>query len=155
MQKIFNPLFVAIAAICGILAGSIITERHNERITRTHKKLDNKIDMLLNLVNLQYVDKVDIDSLVEQSIPKILEELDPHTVYVPAKDLQMVNDELEGSFSGIGVQFNTQNDTVMIISVISGGPSEKLGILPGDRIVKVNDTQIGRASCRERVLTTV
>jgi C-terminal peptidase (prc) len=153
MQKIFNPLFVAIAAICGILAGSIITERHNERITRTHKKLDNKIDMLLNLVNLQYVDKVDIDSLVEQSIPKILEELDPHTVYVPAKDLQMVNDELEGSFSGIGVQFNIQNDTVMIVSVISGGPSEKLGILPGDRIVKVNDTLfVGESINNEKVM---
>jgi carboxyl-terminal processing protease len=153
MQKIFNPLFVAIAAICGILAGSIITERHNERITRTHKKLDNKIDMMLNLVNLQYVDKVDIDSLVEKSLPKILEELDPHTVYVPAKDLQMVNDELEGSFSGIGVQFNIQNDTVMIVSVISGGPSEKLGILPGDRIVKVNDTLfVGETINNEKVM---
>lgn len=152
-QKTFNPLLVAFAAICGILAGSIITERHNERITRTHKKLDNKIDMMLNLVNLQYVDKVDIDSLVEQSIPKILEELDPHTVYVPAKDLQMVNDELEGSFSGIGVQFNIQNDTVMIVSVISGGPSEKLGILPGDRIVKVNDTLfVGETINNEKVM---
>lgn len=139
-KKIFNPLFVAIAAVLGVLAGSIITERANERITRTHKKMDSKIDMLLNLVNLQYVDTVDIDSLVEKSIPKIMEELDPHTVYVPAKDLQMVNDELEGSFSGIGVQFNIQNDTIMIIDVISGGPSEKLGILPGDRIVEVNDT---------------
>lgn len=140
MNKIFNPLIVTIAAILGVIVGSVITERSNERITQTHRKMDSKIDMLLNLVNLQYVDEVDIDSLVEKAIPKIMEELDPHTAYIEAKDLQMVNDELGGSFSGIGVQFNIQNDTVMIVDVISGGPSEKLGILPGDRIVKVNDT---------------
>lgn len=140
MNKIFNPLIVTIAAILGVIVGSVITERSNERITQTHRKMDSKIDMLLNLVNLQYVDQVDIDSLVEKAIPKIMEELDPHTAYIEAKDLQMVNDELEGSFSGIGVQFNIQNDTVMIVDVISGGPSEKLGVLPGDRIVEVNDT---------------
>ncbi len=140
MNKIFSPLIVTVAAVIGVIVGSVITERSNERITQTHRKMDSKIDMLLNLVNLQYVDEVDIDSLVEKAIPKIMEELDPHTAYIEAKDLQMVNDELEGSFSGIGVQFNIQNDTVMIVDVISGGPSEKLGILPGDRIVEVNDT---------------
>ncbi len=153
MHKIFNPLFVAIAAVLGVLVGYTLTNRANERFTRTHLKLDSKMDVLMNLINLQYVDTVNIDSLVEKAIPKIMEELDPHTVYVPAKDLQMVNDELEGSFSGIGVQFNIQNDTVMIISVITGGPSEKLGILPGDRIVKVNDTLfVGEKISNETVM---
>lgn len=140
MNKILSPLIVSIVGIIGFLIGCVLTDRYNERITQTHRKMDSKIDMLLNLVNLQYVDDVNIDSLVEKSIPKIMEELDPHTAYIEAKDLQMVNEDLEGSFSGIGVQFNIQNDTVMIVDVISGGPSEKLGILPGDRIVKVNDT---------------
>lgn len=153
MNKLFSPLIVTIAAVLGVLAGSIITERSNERITQTHKKMDSKIDMLLNLVNLQYVDEVDIDSLVERAIPKIMEDLDPHTAYIEAKDLQMVNDELEGSFSGIGVQFNIQNDTVMIVDVISGGPSEKLGILPGDRIVMVDDSSfVGESINNKKVM---
>lgn len=153
MNKIFNLLIVTLAGILGVIIGSVITERSNERITQTHRKMDSKIDMLLNLVNLQYVDEVDMDSLVEKAIPKIMEELDPHTAYIEAKDLQMVNDDLEGSFSGIGVQFNIQNDTVMIVDVISGGPSEKLGVLPGDRIVMVNDTSfVGESINNNKVM---
>src|SRR5690606_20158865 len=74
--------------------------------------------------------------------PEILKNLDPHTVYIPAEDLQAANQELEGNFGGIGVQFSMQDDTVLVISVVSGGPSEKLGIIPGDRIITVNDSLI-------------
>ena len=76
--------------------------------------------------------------MVEDVIPKIFSELDPHSVYIPAKDAQMVNEDLEGSFSGIGVSFNMQTDTILVVSVISGGPSEKAGLRPFDRIITIN-----------------
>ena len=73
-------------------------------------------------------------------MPQIVGELDPHSAYIPAKDLQAVNEELEGSFSGIGIQFSILNDTIMVVAVVPGGPSEKIGMMPGDRIVEVDDT---------------
>jgi len=94
----------------------------------------------MNLIEGNYVDTVDTKKLVEAAIPEILKQLDPHTVYIPAKDMQGVSEEMSGNFSGIGVQFSIQNDTIMVIDVISGGPSQKLGIRAGDRIVKVNDS---------------
>jgi carboxyl-terminal processing protease len=100
----------------------------------------NKITAILDIIVNQYVDTVDIPDLVEGVIPKIFGELDPHSVYISAKDAQSVNDELEGSFSGIGVSFNIQTDTILIISVIPGGPSEKAGLLPFDRIITINDS---------------
>jgi carboxyl-terminal processing protease len=102
----------------------------------------NKIDALLNLIEEQYVDTVNKADLVEGIIPEILKNLDPHTVYIPEEDLKEANQELEGNFGGIGVQFSMQDDTVLVISVVSGGPSEKLGIIPGDRIITVNDSVI-------------
>ena len=103
-------------------------------------KSNDKLTDVVNIIEKFYVDTVVADSLVEQVIPEIIAQLDPHSAYIPAKDLQMVNEELSGSFFGIGVQFNLQNDTVYIINVIPGGPSEKVGLLAGDRIVTVNDS---------------
>lgn len=102
----------------------------------------NKIEALLNLIEEEYVDTIRKADLVEGIIPEILKNLDPHTVYIPAEDLKEANQELEGKFGGIGVQFSMQDDTVLVISVVSGGPSEKLGIIPGDRIITVNDSLI-------------
>lgn len=102
----------------------------------------NKIDAVLRLIEEQYVDTVDKVELTESLIPEILKNLDPHTVYIPAEDVREANQELEGNFGGIGVQFSIQNDTVMVISVVPGGPSEKVGIIPGDRIIAVNDSVI-------------
>ncbi len=102
----------------------------------------NKIEALLNLIEEEYVDTVKKADLVEGIIPEILKNLDPHTVYIPEEDLKAANQELEGNFGGIGVQFSMQDDTVLVISVVSGGPSEKLGIIPGDRIITVNDSVI-------------
>lgn len=81
-----------------------------------------------------------MSQLVEEAIPKIFSELDPHSGYMTCCDAQMVNEELEGSFSGIGVSFNLQTDTILVISVIPGGPSEKAGLLAGDRIITINDS---------------
>ena len=143
-RQILLPIFFALVLIAGIYLGRILTVQGGGI---TGNKLliypqTNKLDALINLIKDEYVDTVNTDKLVESVIPEILEQLDPHTVYIPAKDLQSVNEELEGNFGGIGVQFSMQKDTVLVISVISGGPSEKVGILAGDRIVTVNDSII-------------
>jgi carboxyl-terminal processing protease len=107
----------------------------------------------LQLIDRAYVDTINKPKLIEDILPAILTDLDPHSVYIPKDEVQSMNEDLEGSFSGIGVQFNIQNDTIMIVDVIAGGPSEKLGILPGDRIVMVNDTNFtGKEITNNRVV---
>lgn len=143
-KQILLPLLLVAVLLAGLFLGRYLTL---SKMGRGNDKLliypqTNKIDMLLNLIDEEYVDTINKSELVEAMIPDILKRLDPHTVYIPAKELEGVNEELEGNFGGIGVQFSIQNDTVMVVSVVSGGPSEKLGILPGDRIVAVNDTSI-------------
>lgn len=95
---------------------------------------------MLRIIDDQYVDTVKINDLVEEAMPQILSELDPHSSYIPAKNLEAVNSELRGSFSGIGIQFTIQDDTIHINSVIQGGPSEKVGLMAGDRIVEIDDS---------------
>jgi carboxyl-terminal processing protease len=97
---------------------------------------------ILQLIENGYVDSVNSSDIVEQTIPGILKNLDPHTAYIPARNMQEVQEEMTGNFSGIGVQFSIQDDTVRVIEVIPNGPSSKVGILPGDRIVTVNDSLI-------------
>ncbi|MBN2519894.1 MAG: S41 family peptidase [Bacteroidales bacterium] len=143
-RQIVQPLLFAAVLILGIYLGRVLTVQSHG--IGGNKLLiypqTNKIEAMLNLIRDEYVDTINKDQLVESIIPELLKNLDPHTVYIPAKDLQSVNEELDGNFGGIGVQFSMQTDTVLVISVISGGPSEKVGILPGDRIVSVNDTII-------------
>jgi len=115
-----------------------------------------KLVYLFDLLRDRYVDTLDLKRLVEDAIPTIVEELDPHSNYIPAEELQEVNEQLDGSFSGVGIQFNIQQDTVMVIQVIAGGPSERIGILPGDRIVSVDDSLfVGKSINNEKVLKTL
>ena len=100
----------------------------------------NKLESLLQVIGQRYVDTVDVKELVEKTIPKVLAELDPHSVYIPAKDAEEANQDLRGSFSGIGIQFMIQSDTIYVSDVISGGPSEKVGLMAGDRIVTIDDS---------------
>ena len=100
----------------------------------------SKLDYILELIDSHYVDQIDTDSLIEKSLPKIIAGLDPHSVYIPKEDLRQVNEELEGTFSGIGISFNLIGDTINVLEVISGGPSEKVGIMAGDRIVTIDDS---------------
>ena len=145
-KNIWIIVIIVLTAIGGLLLGNVIADRAQRG--RNIKSLSglfsfgnsSKVSELLSLIDGQYVDNVDLDSITDGVMSDIVSKLDPHSVYIPAKDLEAVNSELEGSFSGIGVQFNIQSDTVMIISVISGGPSEKVGLMAGDRIVQVNDT---------------
>lgn len=130
------PLIIALALSVGIVVGVFLNSHF--RLTPGQEKLGE----ILSLIHRDYVDEVDIDSLIEQSLPDLIANLDPHSNYIPAKDLKAVNDELEGSFSGIGISFTMFTDTITVNEVIPGGPSEKAGILPGDRIVSINDSTV-------------
>ena len=138
----YIPLIIAASIIAGIFIGNFYTRRfaHNTNVGSTIIPHANKLNGLFHIINNQYVDTVDINNIIENAMPQILGKLDPHSSYIPAKDLQAVNDELRGSFSGIGIQFTIQQDTIHISDVISGGPSEKVGLMPGDRIVEIDDS---------------
>ena len=144
-KNILIIITVVVAVLFGLFFGNLIALKANrgnkiKNLTEYFSGSNSKVDEMLSLIDEQYVDTINIDSITDEVMGDLVSKLDPHSVYIPAKDLEAVNSELEGSFSGIGVQFNIQNDTVMIVSVISGGPSEKVGLMAGDRIVKVNDT---------------
>lgn len=130
--SVISPLLFMIALGGGIWIGS----RLNSSSGRSAER--EKYDRILDLIISQYVDKVDIDSLMEMNIPDLLSYLDPHTVYIPASDFEVVNDDLEGSFSGVGISFQILNDTVVVVEVIPGGPADKVGLLAGDRLVKAD-----------------
>lgn len=98
----------------------------------------NKLNDLLHIIDDQYVDTVDMAQIVEKALPQILRELDPHSVYISKADVEASMQDLKGSFSGIGIQFYPYRDTVCVVQVIPGGPSEKTGLLAGDRIVRVD-----------------
>lgn len=141
LSKFGMPLVIAISVLLGMMLQKNVDSK-SARSYHSQGVANNKIDAVLNYVDREYVDTVDIPKIVENTIPKILEELDPHSIYIPAVDYEAMNESLEGNFDGIGVQFNIQHDTVTVIKTILGGPSEKVGIKDGDRIVTVNDSLI-------------
>ncbi len=157
--KIWVPIFIGLSISLGIFIGNFIAKNSMSASQTSDNFIPNffnknsKIQTILDLIDAEYVEDVNIDSISEKVIPEVLAQLDPHSVYIPAKDLEMMTEDLEGSFSGIGVQFNIQNDTVMVIQVINGGPSSKLGVQAGDRIVYVDDSLfIGDSINNEKVM---
>ncbi len=113
----------------------------------------SKLDLTLGLVERIYVEPINKDSIVEALMPRLMEQLDPHSTYISAKDMQAVNEPLEGEFDGIGVVFNMATDTVVVLNIIAGGPSYKAGVLPGDRIVTIDgDTVAGRKIEQNKVV---
>ena len=136
----FIPFLLAICLIAGIAIGTFYANHFSGNKLGIINTSSNKLNALLRIIDDQYVDTVNMGELVEEAMPQILSELDPHSSYIPAKDLEAVNADLKGSFSGIGIQFTTQNDTIHVNSVIQGGPSEKVGLMAGDRIVEVDDS---------------
>jgi len=151
---IWLPLIIALSLALGIFIGN-----HYLMLSQGKRHLfssGNKINTILDIVDAQYVDTVNMKQMVEDVIPKIFSELDPHSVYIPAKDAQLVNEDLEGSFSGIGVSFNMQTDTILVVSVIPGGPSEKAGLRPFDRIITINGkTFAGNNSDQGTIMKTL
>ena len=139
-----RTLWIVTGLICCFFLGMMSGSNDKTLIINTQ----NKLDEVFGIIATEYVDSTDIDSLIEKSIPKVIAELDPHSVYIPAKDAEATNADLQSSFSGIGIRFTIQEDTIHISDVIRGGPSEKVGMLAGDRIIKVNDTLfVGKDVC--------
>lgn len=132
---ILLPIVLSIGVIGGIFIGKIV-DRHQL------SPGEEKLRTVLGLIQSQYVDEIDLDSLLDSSIPDLLASLDPHSVYIPASELTATNEDLDSSFGGVGVSFQILNDTVYVIDVVSGGPSEKAGILPGDMILKANKVSL-------------
>lgn len=136
------PILLALALVIGIFLGNNLKSGSNQRLQNFSMVKSNKLSTIVDLVSNAYVDSISSEKLVEDAIPAVLKNLDPHTSYISADDMQGVTEEMTGNFSGIGVQFSLQNDTVMVVDVVSGGPSHELGLLPGDRIVMVDDSLI-------------
>ena len=139
-KSIWQPFIYALLIVVGIILG--IWLKPNTEGGQFLFKSKNKIGQILSIINEAYVDTVDVDSLEDVAIEELLTQLDPHSVYIPAKDLQQANEGLEGNFEGVGIEFSILDDTIMVANVIKDGPASKVGILPGDRIIKVDTANV-------------
>ena len=160
MKKYLLPTFTVVAMVVGMLIGMTLSQKANaQRIVFQNGSLrleQTKVDRLLQLMESAYVDEINVDSITDEVMAELVQKLDPHSAYIPKEDLEMVNSELAGSFSGIGVQFTIQQDTVRIVAVIAGGPSEGVGVLAGDKIVSVDDSAfVGKKMNNEKVMKTL
>ena len=161
MKKYLVPILLTIVGVAlGIAIGVTVCQKANaQRIVYQNGGWhieQSKVDRLLYLMQNAYVDSLDIDSLTDEAMSDLVEKLDPHSAYIPKKDLELVNSELAGSFSGIGVQFTIQQDTVRIVAVIAGGPSEGVGVLAGDKLITVDDSSfVGKKINNEKVMRTL
>lgn len=147
---VWLPFWVAISIALGIFIGNrfFLFDSNKSFFVGA-----NKLDAVMQYINEAYVDTVNTSDLIESAIPNVLAGLDPHSAYISAKDMELMGDDLEGHFSGIGVQFVLRSDTIMVVSVIPGGPSQAAGIYPGDRIVYVNDSlYAGKNVTNEKVM---
>lgn len=156
-KTVLFPLLLAAGVITGLFVGQMLgrtrMEHEVRNIVDNLRFPDNKLSCSMALIDRKYVDSLSIDTLVEHLLPRLVEELDPHSVYIPAQDMQSVNEPLEGEFDGIGVVFNMATDTVIVLSVIPGGPSDLAGVCAGDRIMTVGDSLIaGRKIPQDRVV---
>ena len=158
MKKYILPTLTALVLLLGFLIGNTLSNKANaQRFYIQDGQLfaqpADKVSQLMGLMQRAYVDEINIDSITEDVMKDIVKHLDPHSAYIPKEDLELVNSELAGSFSGIGVQFSIQNDTVNIVAVIAGGPCEGLGVLAGDKIIEVNDSAfVGKKLNNEKVI---
>ena len=135
----YMPLLMALCIVIGVVIGTFFANHFSSQRLNIINSGSNRLNNLLHIIDDQYVDKVNLDSLVEKAIPQILGDLDPHSVYISAKDVQTATDDLKGSFSGVGIEFVIREDTIHIQGVIKNGPAERAGLLAGDKIVTVDD----------------
>ena len=132
------PLWLGLSVVLGIFIGTFFANRFGGNRLSIINSGSNKLNDLLHIIDDQYVDTVNMSDLVETAMPQILSELDPHSVYISAKDVQTANDDLKGSFFGIGIEFTIRQDTIHVQNVIANGPAERAGLLAGDKIVEVD-----------------
>jgi carboxyl-terminal processing protease len=147
--SIYLPILLSVFFVGGIFIGLFLQGNNYQKKRILGSQQTDKLNGVISYIESEYVDPVSRHNLVEVAIPSMLRSLDPHSIYIPAKDLQKMNEPLEGNFEGIGIQFNMPNDTVVVVSTISGGPSDLIGILPGDRIIKINDTIIAGVKIKD------
>ena len=145
-RTVLFPLLLAAGVVLGLVLGQYLgrnstTSQLKGMLSRMALPT-NKLTYTLSLIENQYVDSVSMDSLAEHVIPLLVKELDPHSVYIPASEMQALNEPLEGEFDGIGVVFNMATDTVIVLNVIPQGPSDKAGIKAGDRIIEIGDSVV-------------
>ncbi|MDY0198476.1 MAG: S41 family peptidase [Tenuifilaceae bacterium] len=140
-KDIFYPLAIAAVLAIGLFLGYTLKKQSGRTSLTIYPKTD-KLTSVLNFIEDQYVDTVEMGMLVESAIPTLLKNLDPHSVYIPASDLKAVNEPLDGGFDGIGISFNMPSDTIVVMTTIPGGPSERIGIMPGDRILTIDDSLV-------------
>lgn len=161
VKKYLFPTIAVVALLVGFLIGNAVSNKVNAQRFfiqngQIYQAPASKVDQLLQLMESTYVDELNMDSITDEVMVELVQKLDPHSAYIPKKDLEMVNSELSASFSGIGVQFNIQNDTVRIVAVIAGGPSEGVGVIAGDKLITVDDSLfVGKHINNEKVMHTL
>jgi len=152
--KVWIPLGMAVCIVAGLFIGTLMSQ--HSLIGNANNPYMSKVEALMSLIDSKYVDSVDQKKIVEDLMPKILGELDPHSVYISAEERTSANEVIEGSFSGIGVQFNIHDDTIRVVSVVKGGPSARAGLLAGDRIVKINGKSfVGKSVTNDLIMKTL
>lgn len=152
----FVPLYVSLGVVLGILIGSFYANQYSQKYLSIMNGSGNKLGDLLYIIDDQYVDRVDMNNLIEKALPQILKELDPHSVYISASEAETAMQGLNGSFSGIGVQFFLLDDTVRVVHVIPGGPAEGSGLHPGDRILSADGKPLtGRDITNDQVMKSL
>lgn len=145
----FMPLIMAVCVVVGIIIGTFYANHFSGNRLNIINNGSSRLSNLLHIIDDQYVDSVNINDLVEKAIPQILAELDPHSVYISAKDVETANNDLKSSFSGIGIEFVIRQDTIQVQNVIKNGPAERAGLLAGDKIVAID----GRPFVGQQVTT--
>jgi carboxyl-terminal processing protease len=144
-NKIYLPIFLSIAIAIGIIIGSTLNYKRRAAFLFGSSPQEDKIKRLIDFIEYDYVDDIDTDSLLDGTIRNIVEKLDPHSVYIPAKDHDFIAEKMEGKFVGIGIQFRMFGDSLTVVKTIKNGPSERAGIKAGDRIlIAENDTLYGK-----------
>ncbi len=155
--QIYLPLILSVVFIVGIFVGSRLSSGHqNGQVLLKISDLGfNKMNEIINYIEQEYVDTVDKKQLIDKTINSLLQELDPHSTYIAASDLASVNEPLEGNFEGIGVEFSIQRDTILVVSPVTGGPSEQAGIKAGDRMIEVDGINIAGIGITDKKIKTL
>lgn len=145
-NKVIYPLLLAVAVVVGLIVGQSMgrstAESQFRRVISHLRPPYDKLNSTMSLIQNEYIDSLDMDSITEQVLPLLVQQLDPHSVYIPAKDMQAVNEPLESEFDGIGVVFNMATDTVIVLNVVPSGPSQKAGVQNGDRILRIDSREV-------------
>ncbi|MBK7147833.1 MAG: PDZ domain-containing protein [Bacteroidetes bacterium] len=148
-KDVYKPFIYSLILAFGVMIGFIVNHITSGKENLLQSGSYDKINDIINFIDMKYVDTINREQLVDKTIDKLLSNLDPHSVYIPAKDLTEANESLEGNFEGIGIEFFIVQDTITVVTSISGGPAETAGIQAGDRIIKINDTTAAGIKIKE------